>query len=127
MDPYRLNFVGAAALTAVLDRTAPDHPFLSELWRFELDAGSTLLMTDATLLKVSLDLQTRHGLTAVERLFRDVVPALRVERCTQGDVDAAVASLLASGDADRDLVQHLEDRVRARLRVLQTLSGNWSG
>lgn len=120
--PAQLVFVGADALNAVLDRTAPDHLFIREFWRFELDAGSTLMITDATLLKVSLDVQSRYGLAAVERLFRDVVPALRVERCTAGDLDAALASLAAAGDAGRDLVRHLEDRVRTRLHVVRTLS-----
>ena len=121
-DPSQLTFVDAAALTAVLDRSSPDHLFLGELWRFELDCGTTLVTTDASALKVSLDLQARHGLGGVEKLFHLVVPALRVQPSTRADVEVAVASLHSARDAQRDLVQQLEDVVRSRLRVTQTLA-----
>jgi len=115
--PHQLTFVDAAGIVTVLDRTAPEHHFIGEVWRFEIDARSTLLTTDYTILKVALLLQEHHGLAGVEQLFRVVVPALRVERCTQTDVDVAVASLLASADPARDLVSHVEERVKRRLRV----------
>ena len=121
--PSQLTFVDAAALVAVLDRTAPGHFYMGELWRLEIDSRSTLVTTDSTVLKVALELQAEHGLAAVERFFSDVVPALRVERCRSEDMDVAVASLLASGDPSRDLVSHIEERVKRRLRVVSDLSG----
>lgn len=122
IDAGNLTFVDADGLVTVLDRATPEHHFIAEVWRFEIDARSTLVTTDYSVLKAALALQESHGLAAVDRLFRDVVPALRVERCTRADVDQAVVSLMASGDAGRDLVRHIEDRVRARLRVTRALS-----
>lgn len=81
-----------------------------------------MVTTDRTVLKVALELQAGHGLPAVERFFRDVAPALRVERCRSEDMDVAVASLLASGDPSRDLVSHIEEREKRRLRVRSDLS-----
>lgn len=122
-SPRQLTFVDAAALVAVLDRTAPGHFYMGELWRLEIDSRSTLVTTDSTVLKVALELQAEHGLAAVERFFSDVVPALRVERCRSADMDVAVTSLLASGNPSRDLVSHIEERVKRRLRVVSDLSG----
>jgi hypothetical protein len=82
-----------------------------------------LLTTDGTVFKVALELQAKFGLAAVERFFEDVFPVLRVERCREADIAVAVASLLAAGDPDRDLVEHIEEAVRARLRISQTLAG----
>jgi hypothetical protein len=121
MSLLDLVFVDSTALIAVLDRTTPDHLVAGGLWRFELDVHSTLVTTDCTVLKTALELQERHGLSGVDQLFRVVVPALRVERCTDADVEVAVATLLAAGDPERDLVAHLEDRVRSRLRVARDL------
>lgn len=120
--PSQLTFVDAGALVAVLDRTAPGHFYMGELWRLEIDSRSTLVTTDSTVLKVALELQAEHGLAAVERFFSDVVPALRIERCRREDMDVAVASLLASGDRRRDLVSHIEEQVKHRLRVRSDLS-----
>lgn len=117
------TFVDAAALLAVLDRSAPMHFFAGEVWRMSIDGRSTLVTTDGTVFKVALELQQKHGLPAVKRLFDDVYPVLRVERCRDEDVTVAVASLLAAGDAERDLVEHVEETIRARLRIRQTLVG----
>jgi hypothetical protein len=122
MDLSQLTFVDAAALIAVLDRSVDDHHFIGELWRMEIDSGSTLITTESSVLKAALDLQARHGLAGIEALFRIVVPALRVEKCSRVDTDLAVAALLASGDAGRDLVQRVEERVKLRLRVAAGLS-----
>ncbi len=119
--PRQLTFVDAAGIVAVLDRTSPGHQVVAGVWRLELEAGSVLVSTDYTIVQAALLLQERHGLAGVEHLFREVVPALRVERCTQADVDVAVAALLSSADAGRDLVHHVEQRVRQRLRVLASL------
>ena len=123
MSSRHLVFVDSVALIAVLDRTTPGHHLTGELWRFELDSHSTLVTTECTVLKTALELQKRHGLFGVDQLFRVVMPALRVERCTDVDVEVAVASLLAARDPQRDLVAHLEDRVKRRLRVTDELSG----
>lgn len=123
IDPYQLTFVDAAGIVTVLDRAAPEHHWVGEVWRFEIDARSTLLTTDYTILKAALFLQEHHGLAGIEQLFRVVVPALRVEHCTPADVEVAVASLLASADLARDLVSHVEERVKRRLRVNRDLSG----
>ena len=123
IDPYQVTFVDTAGIITVLDRTAPLHHFIGEVWRFEIDARSTLLTTDYTIVKAALLLQRHHGLAGIEQLFRVVVPALRVERCTQWDVDVAVASLLASADPGRDLVSHVEEGVKRRLRVSSDVSG----
>ncbi len=120
----QLTFVDAAALVAVLDRTSPEHFFLGEMWRMAIDSRSTLLTTDGTMIKVALELQAKYGLAAVERFFRDVFPVLRVERYREADMAVAVASLLASGDPRRDLVEHIEEAVRTRLRIGQTLVGD---
>lgn len=117
------TFVDAAALVGVLDRTSPEHFFLGEMWRMAIDARSTPLTTDGTVFKVALELQTKFGLAAVERFFRDVSPVLRVERCREADMTVAVASLPAAGDPDHDLVEHIEETIRTRLRITQTLAG----
>ena len=123
MDPRHLVFVDSAALIDVLDRTTPGHFLAGEIWRFELDSRSTLVTTECTVIKTALELQRRHGLSGVDQLFHVVLPALRVERCTDADVEVAVAALLAARDSERDLVAHLEERVKRRLRVTDEVSG----
>ena len=123
MPQHQLSFVDEATLLAVLDRTAEDHFFVGEDWRMKIDTACTLVTTDYTVLKAALDLQMKHGLCGVEQLFRVVVPALRVEKCTRTDIDLAVAALLASGDASRDMVQRVEEQVRLRLRLAMDPTG----
>jgi len=120
----RPTFVDAASLAAVLDRTTPEHFIAGEMWRMAIDSRSTLLTTDGTVIKAALELQAKYGLPAAERFFHDVFPALRVERWREADMTVAVASLLAAGDPTRDLVEHIEETVRTRLRIGQTLVGS---
>jgi hypothetical protein len=124
MGLHEVTLIDAASLVAVLDRSAETHFFTGELWRMEIDSASTILATDATILKTALDLQAQHGPIGIEKLFREVVPALRVERCTRWDVEMAVTALLTAGADARDLVHHLEDAVRTRLRPTRTFAGS---
>jgi len=120
-DPSQLTFVTAADLVAVLDRTDPGHRLAGDLWQLEFDAGATLVTTDHSLLKASVELQKRYGPTGVIDLLEIFLPALRLECCARADLDLAIAALLASSDGSRDLIDRVDDQVRRRLRVARGL------
>jgi hypothetical protein len=116
-----ITFVDAADLIAVLDRTAPDHALAGHLWQFQFDIGGTFLTTDYAVVKATLELHRRYGVAGVRDLLEQVVPALRVEYCTEADLAMGAAALLSAGDDDGDLVDGVDEGVRRRLRVSSRL------
>lgn len=121
MSSPEVTFVSADLLVAILDRGEPGHGLLRDLWRLEFDADSALVTTNYSVAKAALELHRRYGIIGPRDLLEAVLPAMHVEWCTRADHATAVAALLAASDLRRDFVDHVDEQIRRRLGITQSL------
>jgi uncharacterized protein len=114
--------VDTTALLALLDRRHAEHEFLRNRFSLELEADTSLVLTNYVALETFAELHRRLGAASLRLFAREVLPAFEIVWVQPDEHALALEMLLASGSKPPSLIDCTSVVVARRLRATQFMT-----